>query len=268
MIRRAPQLGRLIRFSAVALSVVTLCGWAGTTNARRHWRPPLSRVPAEQRSDAAGAKPFLVLRLSDIAGADPGAVALTFDDGPSPDSTPRVLAVLAEHGAKATFFAVGRQAAAYPDVIRQLVASGNAIGNHTWDHMLLPGLTESAFSEQVDNTSDLLSRVAGQPVRCVRPPAGKHDASVDRRLARRGLAEVLWSVDSGDWKMPGPDAIASRVLSRLRPDAVILLHDAGPEADQTLAALPRILDGISRRGLRFATICDRELRPRNSKPSR
>lgn len=182
-------------------------------------------------------------------------VALTFDDGPSRVFTPQVLAVLAARGATATFFMVGRSAQADPNEVRAVVAAGNAVGGHTWDHTRLPSLSEQAFAAQVDRTDQLLVTLTGRPLRCVRPPYGRYDRVVVERLATRGLATVLWDADPRDWSRPGVDAIVARVAAGLHPGAIIELHDGGGDRSQTVAALPAILDLIAARGYRTVPLC-------------
>ena len=197
-------------------------------------------------------------RVTDVPGSPyrPGeaVVALTFDDGPDPLTTPRLLDTLAAKAAKATFFVLGGQAARYPDLIRRIAREGHVVAGHTWRHVRLTGLGEEAFRKEVDETNSLLSSLTGQKVRCVRPPQGISDASVVGRLRARGLTTVQWSSDPRDWTRPGVAAIEQRVLGSLRPGAVVVMHDWRGAA-QTPAALPGILDGIAARGYRAVSIC-------------
>lgn len=182
-------------------------------------------------------------------------VALTFDDGPDPASTPRILDLLAASHVTATFFVVGRQAQRFPDLVRAEVGEGSAVESHTWNHRRLPGLDEAAFSAEVDRSDDLLAQLIGHRVTCVRPPYGRVDSRVVERLGSRGLTTALWDVDPRDWIRPGAGTIADRVLGRLHPGAVIVLHDGGGDRSQTVAALPRILDGIRARGYLPVPLC-------------
>ena len=187
------------------------------------------------------------------APADGRVVALTFDDGPDPTWTPQVLDVLASRGVTATFFMVGRSAAAHPDLVRRVAAAGHAIGGHTWDHADLTRTRD--FDGQVDRANDLLASLTGRPVTCVRPPYGASNASVVQRLADRGLTTALWSVDPQDFRRPGAATIAQRALAGLRPGAVILIHDGGGDRSQTVAALPQIIDGVRAAGYRIVPVC-------------
>jgi peptidoglycan-N-acetylglucosamine deacetylase len=195
------------------------------------------------------------------AAAGERVVSLTFDDGPHRTYTPQVLDVLARHGVKATFFLLGSEAERHPDLVRRIAAEGHAVANHTWDHPDLRRLDADAFGRQVDRTNDVLQELTGVRPTCVRPPFGRADGTVGERLARRGLASVVWTGDSRDFEKPGADTIVASALRGLQPGGVILLHDGGGRREQTVQALPRIIEGIRAAGYRTAPICvpDRQL---------
>lgn len=182
-----------------------------------------------------------------------GTVSLTFDDGPSATWTPKVLDLLDQYGARATFFLVGSQVAAYPDLAREIVARGHRVAGHTMDHADLASLASSQWDRQIDQSNALIERTTGQKVTCVRPPYGSHNSTVDGRLADRGLDVAMWTIDPQDWGRPGAGVIADRVLSALRPGAVVLLHDGGGDRSQTVAALEQILRNAD--GTTFAPMC-------------
>jgi peptidoglycan/xylan/chitin deacetylase (PgdA/CDA1 family) len=184
-----------------------------------------------------------------------GVVYLTFDDGPTPAHTPPILALLARYQARATFFVVGRNAAAYPELVRQEHAAGHGVGNHTWSHRRLTDLGSGRLEAEVDATSAVIGRATGAPVRCLRPPYATVDAASADRARARGLRLVLWDVDSNDWRRPGAAAIAGRVLGRVRSGDVVLLHDGGGNRTQTVAALEQVLASLSARGFRFSALC-------------
>jgi peptidoglycan-N-acetylglucosamine deacetylase len=184
-----------------------------------------------------------------------GVVHLTFDDGPTPAWTPRVLELLARHRAQATFFVVGRQAAAHPELVRQAWAAGHGVGNHTWTHRRLTRLGGGALQAEVGPTSAAIQRATGAPVRCLRPPHGTVDAATAAQARALGLRLVMWDVDSNDWRRPGAGVIAGRVLGRVRAGDVVLLHDGGGDRSQTVAALQQVLASLSARGFRFSSLC-------------
>ena len=152
---------------------------------------------------------------------DAQATALTFDDGPDPESTPALLDLLASHGARGTFFLVGKRAAKHPELIARLLAEGHAIGNHSWDHPALPRLTFAGVSDQLRRAATAIDR----PLAMMRPPYG--DQSLVSHLAARrfGYTVVAWSVVGADWAEDDGPAIAERILEGLHPGAIVLLHD-------------------------------------------
>jgi peptidoglycan/xylan/chitin deacetylase (PgdA/CDA1 family) len=200
------------------------------------------------------------------APAAPGepVVALTFDDGPHPQFTPPILDILRRYGVKATFFMLGSQAERHPDLVRQVVAEGHVVANHTWMHPHLPKVPADRFAFEIDHTTEVLQGVSGQRVTCVRPPYGDSNPAVTEQLNARGLASVVWTADSRDFEKPGVDAIVASALKDLQPGGVILMHDGGGVRDQTIAALPRIIEGIQAAGYRIAPICGSG--PRNAVP--
>lgn len=181
-------------------------------------------------------------------------IALTFDDGPQPSSTPQILAILRRFGIRATFFCIGRQVAAYPTLVRQEQASGNLVEDHTWSHLNLISLPTPLLDQQIQLTAQAISRMTGTPPLFVRPPFGATDARVLARAQRLMLSIVLWNVDPRDWSLPGSGTIVARVLSTTHDGSIILLHDGGGNRAQTIAALPAIITALRARGLRFVTI--------------
>jgi peptidoglycan-N-acetylglucosamine deacetylase len=189
--------------------------------------------------------------------ADP-VVALTFDDGPNPPHTGRVLDVLARYGVPATFFCVGLHAGAHTDELARMVESGHGIGNHTWSHPFLPDLTVAEFREQLERTDEAVEAVTGpRRVRLFRPPYGSRSTEIVRWLdGPERPAVALWDVDPADWAMPGAPAIARTVLEQARPGSIVLMHDGGGDRSQTAEALPAVIEGLLDRGYRFALVED------------
>ncbi len=172
-------------------------------------------------------------------------VYFTFDDGPSSKWTPLILATLARHHAHATFFQLGSEAAAYPDLVRQVRAAGHTIGNHTYDHRSLPGLSSDGARTEIET---------GPASRCLRPPYGEINESVRGIAATKNLAVVLWDIDTRDWAKPGIDAISDKVLNDVTDGSIILMHDGGGERSETVAALERLLTVLARRGYSFPAL--------------
>jgi peptidoglycan-N-acetylglucosamine deacetylase len=205
--------------------------------------------PAPAAGQAAAGSP------APAAAGSAGVVHLTFDDGPTPAWTPRVLELLARYRAQATFFVLGRSAAAYPDLVRQEFAAGHGIGNHTWSHRRLTGLTGGQLAAEVGATSTAIQRATGAPVGCLRPPYATVDAASAGRVRALGLRLVLWDIDTYDWRSPAAGVIVGRVLGRVRSGDVVLLHDGGGDRSQTVTALEQVLATLSARGFRFAALC-------------
>lgn len=189
------------------------------------------------------------------AGDAPMAVALTFDDGPWPGSTDRILRILRRFHAKATFFMVGRQVDAYPGIVRRVAAAGHEIGNHSFDHPEgFAGMTDDRVASEMADTNALLARLGVTP-NAFRPPSGSYDDGVVATARSQGMRTVLWDVDPRDWVsgVP-PKLIVSSVLRRVRPGSIVLLHDGGGDARHTIEALPDLLRGLRRRGYGFVAI--------------
>jgi peptidoglycan/xylan/chitin deacetylase (PgdA/CDA1 family) len=176
-----------------------------------------------------------------IAPPRPGELALTFDDGPNPAWTPRLLDLLSRRGVRATFFLVGSRAQAEPALVRQIVAAGHLIGNHSWSHLNLALASSARIEEQLYRTIETLEQISGLPILYFRPPYGARRPETLRIATRLGMVPVLWNAMTSDWKNPSADAIASRLqnkidsLYRLGQAANIVLHDGShsdPAADR------------------------------------
>lgn len=179
--------------------------------------------------------------------AEAGTVYLTFDDGPEPEVTPWVLDTLGAHGAKATFFCLGRHAASHPQLVQRIRDEGHAVGHHTWDHAdgwRTPG---RAYLRSVLLGAEAL----GSPL--FRPPYGRLPCR--SKALRQRFQVVMWDVRGGDYRPGRPGAACARhVLRRARPGSIILLHDNRKSSACLRDALPLILEGLARAGLRCASL--------------
>ncbi|WP_299131222.1 polysaccharide deacetylase family protein [uncultured Amaricoccus sp.] len=202
--------------------------------------PPSSGQPAAGRTPPPPTSPKLLARarglarrvahraLRPVAGSILSArlaekrMALTFDDGPDPETTPAVLDALARHGMRATFFLVGERAARYPELVARIAAEGHEIGNHGWDHPSLPTLPAAAVREQIARTRATLAP-HGQAL--MRPPYGDQSLATHLAARRLGYKVVIWSVVGRDWLDEDAEAIAGRILAEAAPGAIALLHD-------------------------------------------
>ncbi|MDJ0822840.1 MAG: polysaccharide deacetylase family protein [Paracoccaceae bacterium] len=179
-------------------------------------------------------------------------VGMTFDDGPHPRLTPILLDILKARGLKATFYLIGNRVVAWPDIVRRIVAEGHEIGNHSWSHPDLSRRSDTSVMNEIDRTTDAIFKVAGRPPVTFRPPYGAFTRRQRLMLyEKRNLPTILWSVDPQDWRRPGSNTVARRILKGSRPGAIILSHDI---QSGTVKAMPQTLDGLRTRGLRFATI--------------
>lgn len=187
------------------------------------------------------------------------AVALTFDDGPDPVWTPRVLDLLARQAVRATFFLVGARAARHPEVVRAIAAGGHELANHSWSHRSLWLLGPRRTAEEIGRAHDLLADLTGRPPRFFRPPWGMLNAAMFGALRRHGERCVLWSVQPEGLRARPAAAQARFVLDRAHAGAIVDLHDAEglPGAPARLAAaLPGMIDGLRARGYRLATVSE------------
>ena len=196
---------------------------------------------------------------------DGSRVALTFDDGPHPVWTPRLLEVLDRHGVVATFFVIGANARRRPDVLREIASRGHAIGNHSYTHLRMPLHGARTIRSELSRTTEAIEAAGVEPAsvggeRLMRPPFGQRRPGTLRVLRAEGFLPVLWSLTLGDWK-PGvtADAIVEAGAQRLRGGDVVLLHDGGPpgadvDRSASVAAADRILAAGTERGLRFVTV--------------
>lgn len=179
-----------------------------------------------------------------------GRIALTFDDGPNPEITPRILAILKKYNAHATFFMIGARVRTDPGVARQVLATGNEIGNHTQNHVNLTTVsTEQLFSEFEEATQAIEEEVGISPSVC-RPPGGRYNESVLDAATTFGMTTVLWTANPADFNLGSPNQIAKDVLKAAKPGGIILLHDS---VEETVKALPLILEGLRKRGMRAVT---------------
>ncbi|MEX2274410.1 MAG: polysaccharide deacetylase family protein [Actinomycetota bacterium] len=187
----------------------------------------------------------------------PNAVALTFDDGPWPVHTAKILSILKRYHVKATFFVVGAFAERYPMLVRREHAMGMTVGNHSWSHPYNPPFTTlpaTRLDRELVDTNALLERL-GVRNDLFRPPGGSWDDALRDRALDEGMRLVLWDIDTRDWSTrTSTKEVVRTVLSRVRPGSIILMHDGGGDAATTIAALPDIIKGIRKRGLSFATL--------------
>lgn len=192
-----------------------------------------------------------------------GTIALTFDDGPDPVWTPRILEVLRRNQVHATFFVMGTQVAAYPAILRQIVAEGHQVGVHTFTHADLGRVPAWRQSLELKETQLVVAGATGQTTSLLRPPYSSSTSAVDddewaalQNAGGSGYLTVLTTLDSQDWRRPGVGRIVASSTPRDGAGQVLLMHDAGSDRAQTVAALARLVPRLARQGVTFATVSD------------
>lgn len=181
-----------------------------------------------------------------------GTIALTFDDGPVPGTTPRLVSVLRAANVPATFFMVGRRVRQHPELARAVERAGFQIANHSWAHEQLTARSGRQVRASVAATQDELRRAGVHPSRLMRPPYGAMDGRVRREVVRAGYVPVLWSIDSRDWANGSADQIAARILDGLRRGPnIVLQHDGVDRSPISVAAVAKVVRGARNRGFCF-----------------
>lgn len=187
-------------------------------------------------------------------------VAMSFDDGPHPEFTPAILELLAEHGIPATFFLIGRNVRRHPELAKRLAGTGHELGNHTLNHRMLPFLREEFIRHEILQTDQIIREVTSYCPRLMRPPMGLFTKRTVNVIESCGYGTVVGDVYPRDPHMPGRDKIHRRVMARVRPGSIIILHDGGNTAhvdrSQTVWAVRHIIQDLLQKGYRFITISD------------
>ncbi len=195
-------------------------------------------------------------RIVGCVPTDEKVVALTIDDGPHPTFTPKILDVLDKYHVKATFFMIGKKMNEYPDVARDVVRRGHAVGNHTYTHPHnIERDTQAQVIRELDSCEQVIERLTGSRGHLFRPPRGLIDGSVFTIASEEGYTTVLWSICADHHDAPTPVLMAKRVLDNIRPGGIILLHDGETGIRwKDVAATPLIIKELQERGYRFVTV--------------
>ncbi|MEH2150378.1 polysaccharide deacetylase family protein [Nostoc sp.] len=180
-------------------------------------------------------------------------IALTFDDGPWPESTAQVLDILKKNQIKGTFFLIGQNVKNYPGLVKREIAEGHVIGNHTWHHWY-QFLNPQAAAYEIDHTADLIYQVTGIKTNLFRPPGGIMHNGVASYARNNKYAIILWSSDSVDYSRPAVPKLINNVFRRAKPGGIVLMHDGGGNRSKTVQALPEIIANFRKQGYRFVTI--------------
>lgn len=233
---------------AAALASVLLCLTVSCTTTRKKKKAEaVAPAPPAALPTSTGTQDS----YSRVATSLP-YLALTFDDGPHPTHTPRLLDLLKEKNAKATFYVVATNARRYPEIMRRIIAEGHEIGNHTVTHTALTKLSDEGVRKELRGCHEAIVAATGVAPRTMRPPYGAITAAQKSWIRKEfGYPTIMWSVDPLDWKKPGSSVVASRLVSGASAGGILLVHDIhGGSVD----AIPSTLDQLIGRGYRFVTV--------------
>ncbi len=192
------------------------------------------------------------VKQTDNSGSS-GNIALTFDDGPG-TYTPQILAALNQYGVKATFFEIGQNADAHPDYVKQILASGHILSDHTYTHPDLTKLSIDAQQDEISKAKQAIQNIAGTAITFFRPPYGAYNSDTDTIMPSLSLQKVLWNVDPRDWSGIPASSISQNVLANTKSGSVVLMHDGVANSVETAKALPTIIEGLRASGFKFVTL--------------
>lgn len=243
---------RLLTFAAIA----TL----GPVLRAQETAPPPPQARAESPRPA---EPRITYNSVHVEGP---YIAMTFDDGPHEKLTPKLLDLLKAHHIKATFFVIGENAAAYPDIMQRAAREGHEIASHSWSHPNLGKMSDEAVRTQLQKTDDVIKGALGRRPTLMRPPYGSLTDRQKKWIHNDfGYQIILWDVDPLDWKRPGPSVVCNRIVKETRAGSIVLSHDIHPG---TIEAMPATLDQLEAKGFKFVTVTEliAMARPETPKP--
>jgi len=197
-------------------------------------------------------------------------IALTFDDGPKPEHSTKILDILNTYGIKASFFVVGKEAKTYPDMIVRMHEAGHEICNHTYSHERLDSLTDQQLDLEFLSTNQIVKQITGQEMKYFRPPGGRFNLLILEKLTKYHLQPIMWNVNGGDfvpsismdnegnlqkdadgYKIKGSQDVYEEIIRTLRGGSIILLHNG---SSQTIEILPKLITYLRQQGYTFVTI--------------
>lgn len=179
-------------------------------------------------------------------------VAFTFDDGPHPTYTPKILDILNKYNAKATFFVLGSRVNSSPAIVARMVNEGHEVGVHTWNHPSLTKVPMATVRSEMERTISAIQKASNYTPRTMRPPYGAINANlVDFFAHQYGMSTIMWSIDTNDWRKPGVQAVVNEAVNKARPGSIILIHDIHASSYQ---AVEGIVSGLIARGFKLVTV--------------
>jgi peptidoglycan/xylan/chitin deacetylase (PgdA/CDA1 family) len=261
--RREPRAHWLLLLlgGLVLLAELSLNGFVRHVGAEGSGVPVVLRGPTPAPAEVTGGGPVVRIDASGAASSrsmPAGTIALTFDDGPDPEWTPKILDVLAKHHAHATFFVIGSRVNEYPELTRRILAEGNELGVHTFTHANLATLPSWRRRLELTLSLNAIAGATGQLPNLMRPPYSSEPDAITlpdyqalADAAQAGYVVVLTDHDTEDWRRPGTAAIVAAAIPKVGEGAVVMMHDSGGDRSQTLAAVDELL---SKRSYRFTTV--------------
>lgn len=239
--------------------VTRVDGTGPVVELKQEGQPGLRRVSRGEVSGVEVSSTVLVPPREEVlqrVSPKPGSklVALTFDDGPWPDSTMKIVETLDRYDVKATFFMLGRQVKKYPATVRRIEAGGHLLASHSYSHKYFSKVSAAKVRSEIAKGRNIIKKTTGVYTPWIRPPYGAMNAQAWREARKMKARVVMWDVDPQDWKKPGAKKIADRVVKNVKPGSVVLLHDGGGDRTQTIKALPSIIARLKAKGYVFVTI--------------
>jgi len=183
-------------------------------------------------------------------------IALTFDDGPHPVKTPKILALLEKHGVKATFFIVGSNADYYPEIVAREAEAGHELANHSYTHAKLSVLTEAEIRNEIARADEAIKKAAGLSPKLFRPPEGAYSKDIVKIASGMGKETIIWTVDTMDWAKSPCEKIVENVKANVTFGSIILFHDCTRDGTFTLEALEILLPYLKSQGYEFVTVSE------------
>ena len=180
-------------------------------------------------------------------------IALTFDDGPWPHTTEQVLDILKQYDIKATFFWIGKNVKNFPEIAKLVVNAGHVVGNHTWHHWYRH-MNPTAAAQEVESTAEIIYQTTGVRTSLFRPPGGILNNGPAAYAKKEKYAVMMWSADSIDYRHISASRLINNVLKQAKSGGIVLMHDGGGNRSQTVKALPKIIDGLTKRGYKFVSV--------------
>lgn len=260
--RRRRAVAGIVALALLALVIAALSSHGGSAHSATtaaHAKVAPKRTPAEAQAQMRAAEEGAIDHVLSYTpaitagGAHGNEVALTFDDGPGP-YTQQLVGVLNRYDVHATFFAIGEEERYFSPGTSLELRSGDVVGDHTETHPMMASLSAHDQYEELFEQIARIELLGGPRPRLFRPPYGSFDATTFKLLHKLHLLMVLWSTDTDDYTIPGVGAIEQSALAGAHPGAIILMHDAGGDRSETIAALPTIIEGLRKKGLRPVTI--------------